>query len=512
MVKPKVLLINPDPSPYLPASQVDFGAPMAILAIGTYLSKAGIGAKIIDGRIYKGEDIFACIDDNMAETDIVGLSVMTAQIKEALRISAYIKKKYKAAKIIWGGVHPTLFPEQTLASQLVDCVVIGEGEVTAKELVEVIEGAIGKPELSKIKGIGYKIDEKTVINKRRELMPMDNIPFQAFGLLDVERYVNAYYPFIGKRRELQVQASRGCPHKCAFCINYVERNYNIWRSKKPELVLNEIREIKDRYNLSGISFRDENFFVNGKHAENIINGLLDNFDIRWFASVRADYFNERHLSGDLLKKVHDAGVAYLGLGAESGSDRILKLISKDITVDQVIFAAQEMNRYDITASYSFLTGIPGETEEEMMKTIQLMKRIKSIHHHSIFSGPQILRPYPGGDLYELCIKNGYSAPTSLEEWASSETGKFGELAMVNYPWIKNPSLSIALSTYVPAALNYDFMKNLDVKRKIYAFMASIRLRLNFWKFPYEYQLTIRLLKYLGLFNRWAVRLFSKRAL
>lgn len=500
MAGSKVLLINPDPNPYVEASKVDFGAPMAILAIGTYLKHKGIGVSIIDARLYKGDRIFKKIDQDMESVGLVGLSVMTAQIKEALRVSGYIKARYKDVKIVWGGVHPTLFPEQTLASDLIDYIAIGEGDLTAYELAASLSGALGRSDCSGIKGLGYKVDGQPVINQRRELMKMDDVPPQAFELLDVERYVNAYYPFVGLRRELLVQTSRGCPHRCAFCINFVERNYNIWRSKSPSLVVAEIKDLKDRYDLNGISFRDENFYVNPKHAKGVIDGIR-NSGIRWFANIRADYFNEKHVSSALLKDSADAGAAYLGVGAESGSERILKLICKDITVDQIVFTAEQMNRFNIVASYSFVIGMPGETKEEMLMTIELMKKLKKIAPRSMFSGPQILRPYPGGSLYDLCVESGYNSPVTLEGWAAQETGKFGELTLEKYPWIKEPTIVTALSTYVPAALNYDFMKNLDLKRKVYAWIARLRLACGFWLFPYEYQITMKIIKMINVFKR-----------
>lgn len=231
----------------------------------------------------------------------------------------------------------------------------------------------------------------------------------------------------------------------------------------------------------------------------MIDGLAG-LDIRWFANVRADYFNERHVSDELLKKARDAGAAYLGVGAESGSERILDLICKDITVEQILFTAKQMNKHNIVASYSFIIGIPSETKEEMLQTVGLMRKIKEVCPHSIFSGPQVLRPYPGGSLYDLCVTSGYHSPDSLEGWALQEWGKFGEIPLKNYPWIKDRALVIALSTYVPAALNYDFMKNLDFRRKAYSFIARIRLAFKFWFFPYEYKITMRLIKYCSIFR------------
>lgn len=103
MNKIKILLINPDPNPYVDASRVDFGAPMAILAIGTYLKHKGSDVRIIDARLYKGSQLFLKIDEEIGGVSLVGFSVMTAQIKDSLKISAYIKGKYKDIKIVWAG-------------------------------------------------------------------------------------------------------------------------------------------------------------------------------------------------------------------------------------------------------------------------------------------------------------------------------------------------------------------------------------------------------------------------
>lgn len=143
-----------------------------------------------------------------------------------------------------GGVHPTLFPEQTLKNALVDFVVIGEGEKTALELLNIMQTSDEGLDFTSIDGLGFKRSGQAIINKRRKLMPMDELPFQDFSLLEVERYIYSYYPYVGLRRELLVQSSRGCPHRCAFCINYVERNYNIWRSRNPDSVVGEIKELK----------------------------------------------------------------------------------------------------------------------------------------------------------------------------------------------------------------------------------------------------------------------------
>lgn len=494
MRKPNVLLINPDPNPHSMDPSSGFsGPPMAILAIGSFLKVKGVEVKLVDSRLYK-KGLFPYLSSLISDFDVVGFSVMTAQIKDALKISNFIKQSYREKIIVWGGVHPTLFPEQVLKNPLVDFTVIGEGEDTAYELIRAVYGGGNAKDYSKIKGIGFRDNDSIIVNPRRETIDLDSLPFQDYGLVEAEKYINTYFPFLGKRRELVVQTSRGCPHRCSFCINYVERNYNVWRPRDPNGVIEEIKYLKDRYKINAVSFRDENLFVNRIHSLALIAGLRG-LGVRWFANVRADYFNERHVSEALLARARNAGAAYLGIGAESGSNRVLGLISKDITTEQILFSAEMMRKSGIAASYSFLTGLPGETREETLQTVSLMKDIKNLHPKVVFAGPQILRPYPGGNLYELCVKSGYRSPSSLEEWSEQDTGKFGELSLRHYPWIKNQSFVLAVSTYAPAALNYQFTKDLGFARRIYACIGKIRLKFNFWFLPYEYKLGMWLLRW-----------------
>lgn len=488
-----IVFINPDPRPGYTASELDFVPPISILSLASFLKKRGYLVKIIDSRLYNEKEKKEIISDSVKDALFVGISCMTNQIKDGLELSKYIKKNFDDSKIVWGGVHPTLFPKETLSNPFIDVVVIGEGELTVLELTRALEN---RESSDVILGLGYKENGVIKINKRREPLDIDIIPSLDYGLIDAEKYMKSDYPFFGIKRELLVQASRGCPYRCAFCINYVEGAYNKWRPRSPEKVIKDVKALVKKYKINAISFRDEDFFVDKDNALEIIRGIKE-LGINWFANARANYFRENLISEKMVKEMKDSGLLMLGVGAESGSERMLEYITKDITIDNVYNFARLMAKYDIIASFSFIIGIPGETEKEMFLTVEMMKRLKKICPKSAFSGPQVLRPYPGGKLYDVCIENGFRAPTALEDWARVDFGKFGEISLENYSWIKNKELIQALSTYVPAALNYDFMKNLDLKRKIYAFISKLRLKFNFWRFPYEYKWTFRWLSFLN---------------
>lgn len=456
---------------------------MAILAIASYLDHHGCDVRVIDARLYSRREVLARIREYVPDCVMAGFSMMTAQIPETLELSTYIRGLSSNTKIVVGGVHPSLFPRQTVQHPLIDFVVKNEGEQTALELTHALhEGA----SVEGITGLLYKRHGEAVEAPNRGNLDMNALPAPAYHLLDVSRYVDSQYPFYGKVRELSLQTSRGCPHQCTFCIDTVMDGYNKWRTKSPDKVLAEVHDLVDRYKINALNIRDENFFVRLDHAKQIMEGILP-YRLRWFANIRANYFKPTMVNHDVVRLMRESGSGLLGLGVESGSNRVLKFIRKGHKAEDTVQAAEYMAQGDLTASYSFMIGLPTETEAEMRETVALMKKVKRIHRKAIFIGPQILRPYPGGDLYDQCLLHGLKMPQSLDEWVAMEYGKHGE-ARLDFPWVQNRELVEAISVYVPAALNWDLMKTLDWRRRAYSLLSRARVQMGFFRLPYEYSL------------------------
>lgn len=277
---------------------------------------------------------------------------------------------------------------------MIDFVVKNEGEQVALDLVQALHWGVS---VENIHGLLYKRNGEVYETPTRGNLDMNAIPAPAYQLLDVERYLGSRYPFYGKVRELSLQTSRGCPHQCTFCIDTVMDGYNRWRTQEPARVLDEVHELVERYKINALNIRDENLFVRIDHAKPIMEGLLP-LGLRWFANIRVNYFKPNMVNHDVVQLMKESGASLMGLGVESGSNRILKFIKKGHKVEDTLRAAEYLEIGDIPGTYSFMIGLPTETEVEMMETVSLMKKIKMIHRKSIFIGPQILRPYPGGDL------------------------------------------------------------------------------------------------------------------
>jgi len=197
----KVLLINP---PFNIAKEnYDSSISVGLLSIATYLDDKGVSVEIIDG--VRQKNYFDLIKAKARDCDYAGISVMTMQIAKALDISRAIKENNPKCKIVWGGVHPTLFIQQTIVSPLIDIICIGEGEITFYEIVS------GR-NLSEIKGIAYIKDDQTIINPLRPLHNPALMPLFNWDLEPREILNNLYL--------VPSLTSRGCPHRCTFCIKF----------------------------------------------------------------------------------------------------------------------------------------------------------------------------------------------------------------------------------------------------------------------------------------------------
>ena len=472
----KTLLINP---PFNIAKEnYDSSISVGLLSIATYLDSQGLKVDIIDGA--RERDYIEKIKSQAADCQYAGLSVMTTQIANALAISKLIKEINPNCQVVWGGSHPTFFIDQTIAHPLVDIVCSGEGEITFFEL------ASGQ-ELPRIKGIIYKKNGQIIKNPLRELHDPAQTKLFNWDLVA---------PEILKKLELIPSlTSRGCPHRCTFCINAIVKNR--WRGRTVEQVLEDLRIIKSKDYFSGkaLRFWDENFFVDINRAKNIVAGLIERgLILPWETTVRADYIKEGMIDENFMADLRKSGCYLLSFGAESGSPIILRKIKKDIAPDQIVNSARLCLKYGIIPQYSFMIGLPGETKEDMMLTLKVIDRLVKLSPKVQILGPQAFRPYPGSELYQECLASGWQAPKSLDEWAHLVQNELSYLTVQNFTWVKHKDLVESMEAYVRfGAMNLKSDMGSSVKAQrflklIFVLVCELRWKLKFFYFPFEYKL------------------------
>jgi anaerobic magnesium-protoporphyrin IX monomethyl ester cyclase len=367
--------------------------PYSVLFIADYLLKRNLEVDVFDLRFDSDSQVLNCISEN--EPEYIGLSVMTGpQIYHALKISKSIKREFNGIKIVWGGVHSTILPDQTLQSNLIDFVIRGEGEKGYYELIS------GK-EKSQINGLSLKKGKKIWHNPDSDLLksPEINELRIPWDLINPKSYI--------KNGNLNIITSRGCPFKCAFCYNTLLNN--VWRGWSAEKCIEELDKTLD-FGARKINFYDDYFYANSKRIKTLFNYFKEQ-DIKWKAELRVD-----RIDYSVAKEAKEHGCIQMYFGAESGSQRILNILNKNIKIKDIINSAKFTKDFDIIADYSWMIGVPGETSRDIKKTISLIKKIKEINPDCEFS-VKILFPYPKTTIYDHAIKMGFKPPSNLIDWA-----------------------------------------------------------------------------------------------
>jgi radical SAM superfamily enzyme YgiQ (UPF0313 family) len=399
MKKIKVLLATPVATAEELWGQYKDGAgaymPLGLLSIAGVSIKSGFNVKICDAStLGMSKDEFA--DYLKAEKfDVIGLGNCYTALAHLVFATAKICRKILPdCKIVLGGIHPTLFPSETLkACPEAEFVVFCEGEYTFRELLEFIQA--GRFDYENIKGIVFRKDNQSYQAPPRPLIEdLSQLPELMFDLLPVERYV----PPPSNYRDLPTYGllvQRGCPYACVYCDSRIHgkkvRHDGIDKS------ISQIRYLVEKYGMKGILFHDSAFTIDMDFAKKLCQRLIDEkLNLSWTCYTRVDRINPDLLS--LMKKAGCWGVAF---GLESGNEESLKIIRKGVTLQQNIEGVRMTKKAGLQVIGSFILCLPGEDEKMVKNTIRFAKKLKL--DTVVFFLPV---PFPGTELYDICKKEG----------------------------------------------------------------------------------------------------------
>lgn len=294
--------------------------------------------------------------------DAVGIYTTCFTVYNACEVARCTKKINPDIIVILGGPHVDIYPKETIGLPCVDYLVLGEGEITVKELLDALEA---HQEPAQVAGIAYKKDGEKRLTAHRALHPsLDELSFPARHLLPYKKY----YSLIGKSEiSTTIMASRGCPSGCNFC--YVQYGRTI-RMRSPENVCDEIEECVSM-GIREFFFFDENFTINRKKVlafcdEIKHRGLKVHFDIR----SRVNTVDE-----EVLQRLKDAGCERIQFGVESGTTEVLKAMNKKVTLEQVEKAFKAAKKAGIVTYADFMIGYPGENLDQIKQTIDFALKL-----------------------------------------------------------------------------------------------------------------------------------------
>ena len=408
-----VLLINP-PSLVSQNEVIDrfqiITPPLGLAYLAGMLEHHEYPVKILDGIALNLSLSSLKRSVKKEQPSIVGVTATTSQIFDALKVVKAAKEVCPECFTIIGGAHVTFLPIETMNDpsygKYLDAVCIREGEQTIYELTKTLEKNSG--DLSAVRGIAYRKNTSIKINEPRPLIEdLDSLPWPSRHLLPMDRY-----KLLGKEEDIgHIYTSRGCPFNCIFCSSSKILG-NRFRARSPESVVKEFEHIVSEYDPMTIEFVDDLFTLNRKRVVKICRKLRKRhlYDIPWACSSRINVTTK-----SMLAEMKKAGCLLIYYGIESGSQRVLNLMKKQLSIEQIVKVVKWTQEAKINLLGSFLFGIPGETKAEMEQTIGFAKKLGLLYTQ--FS---IATPYPGTELYEMACANNYLIEI---DWSKYTSGK-----------------------------------------------------------------------------------------
>jgi anaerobic magnesium-protoporphyrin IX monomethyl ester cyclase len=370
--------------------------PLGLGYIASALRNAGHTVTLYsqDQYHYPDAHLTRYLDDN--PFDVVGVSVVAGyyQYRKLLKISQAVNASRNRPFYVIGGHGPAPEPDHFLNKTRADAVVIGEGEITAVELLDAVKSG---GDLSAVKGIAFVKDGKTVVTESRPLIQdIDSISPPAWDLFPMDYYALLRMPHAANSdRVAIILTGRGCPYRCNFCYR-MDKGIRV---RSPQSVVGEIETLKQRYGITYLAFADELTMASRDHIRKLCQAFVDaNLQVRWSCNGRLNLADPDIL--DLMKR---AGCVFINYGIECFDDQILKNMDKHLTVAQIVKGIEATLAAGLSPGFNIIFGNIGETPQTLQKGVDFLLRYDD---HSQLRTIRPVTPNPGSPLYDYAIEKG----------------------------------------------------------------------------------------------------------
>ncbi|MFA6106354.1 MAG: radical SAM protein [Patescibacteria group bacterium] len=391
----KILLVAPSQRQIYGKSFAPPYPPLGLLSVGAILKKSGHKVKFIDidAERYSNEKFVKYLTD--FQPDLVAITCVTPTFNAAAGLAGLVKAK-TSAKVMFGGVHPTIAPDDCLKNPNIDFLVVGEGEETVKELALFLES--GRVDYEKIKGLWARINGQIIKGEARPLInDLDEMPYPAWELVsDLKNYQT---PDALRHPVMSIMTTRGCPFGCTYCCSK-QIFGRLYRTRSTASLIKEIRYYIDNFGVKELHIMDDVFTLDKARTLEICRSIQRekfNLTLSFANGIRADSIDD-----EVLKALKDTGFEDLGFGVETGDEDILKSIKKNLSKDALRRAFRLAKRYGFNTWGFFIIGLPGESAATIKKTIEF-----AIELDPDFAKFLILKPFPGSEVFNQLNEKGY---------------------------------------------------------------------------------------------------------
>jgi len=407
----KIILINPDYyNDIFAESKVKAAIsrgtpPLCLLTIAAPLIKSGHTVEIINLNVMYDRAFNLAEYIQTSRPDIVGVTSTTPMIYKAYKLAEIVKSVDNTITLICGGPHVSALPEQVLKESLFDIAAAGEGDFVLRDIAE--NGLSDQ-----IPNIYFKHNNKIVhsVLQQNTVNDLDQLPYPAYELLDINRY---FQPGLSSRKQpvAYIETSRGCYAKCIYC------NKNIFgrrvRQKSPIRVVDEMEYLL-KLGFGEIHIIDDIFTANKIRATAICNEIIQrNLHFPWYprGGLRVN-----NVSYELLCLMKKAGCYRIPFGIESGSQRIIDRINKQINLSQAVRAVKWAQQAGLETETYFMAGLPGETEADLRATIDF-----AIQLNPDYAKYAVSIPLPGTEMFYSMDSNGQILTKKWDKYTFSSS-------------------------------------------------------------------------------------------
>jgi len=380
---------------------------MGLAYLTSFIRKEGYRPLIFDLNIDNFSD--ENLSDLVREYDpvVIGISFMTNQYGEALRLANLLKDTLPSTRVVVGGPHVSALPREILQEcPAVDFSITGEGEVTFLELLKTIDS--GKGDFHHIEGLCFRENGKIIKNSPRKLIEdVDSLPFPAWDLLKVEEY--SVFS-IEEGNTFALLSSRGCPNHCIFCDSHTIFGRK-FRGRTARNIFSEIKALHERYGMTQFDFVDDMITLKKDRVLELCK-LIEESDVpfKWMANARVNTIDE-----EMLETMKASGCIRIDVGVESGDPGVRKKAKKGVTNNQIINAHKWAKKIGIQIGTFTMVGNLEETMESVRMTAELLKDIGEDVMIAIAC------PFPGTELYHIAKEKGYLRVTDWSRYVTSPT-------------------------------------------------------------------------------------------
>lgn len=459
--------------------------PLSVLSIAAVLEGREEYA-IVDGNLDPNPTATLVSIMRERPVELLATTVMPGpQTVGAVASCKVLRAQFPAVPIVWGGYFASNYTSAALNSNYVDFAVRGQGEQTLLELLEVIRG---QRDVKQVLGLSYKDEGGARHNPERPMKRLDDFPWYPYSRIPVKKYLLP--TFLGRRTAVH-QASIGCPFRCNFCgvVTFSGSREKMESPSRTEAIL---RHLSETYGVDAIQFYDNNFFLREDHARELVDRIAP-LKMRWWCEARADIM--MGFSDSTLEAIRRAGCAMIFFGAESGSNKILKEMNKDLRVEDTLALASRIRRFSIVPEFSIIFGNPQDPEGDTREGIKFVRQLKRLNpdaeivveHYTPV--PQRAAMYGG-------VEDQVKFPTTADEWTAERWQRFATQKDPGTPWLRPRTKRLIDNFETVVSSRWPTVQDIRLPqwgRSLLKGLSAWRYRFGIYSAPWELKWTQRVI-------------------